>query len=197
MDGASNEWISKIAENIIMSVGPVCIAIMWSYTHRREDNNSALSHEERRLFCPPNLRFRSDSDDWQNFLDCKNRIDNISSNTIQFAIPNFHPYPARAHINWDQIRGSDWPNTVPETLAEWNLLSSWILLEIKDLHQCLDSFQTELSYCDTVKVQHQHSVMLVDQKDLARDGYHFDLVTAAQVATQAADQLSLLVHSKN
>jgi hypothetical protein len=197
MDGASNEWIARVAKDIILSVGPVHMIIMWSHTHRREHDNVALSHEDRRLFCSPNLRFRPESHDWQNFLDCKNQIDAISSNTIQFAIPNFHPYHATAHSSWDQIRGSDWPSSMPGTLTEWNLLPDWILLEIKDLHQCLDDIQTELSYCDTVKVQHQHSVILVDQKDLARDGYHFDLITADWVAMQAADQLCLLTNSKN
>jgi hypothetical protein len=41
------------------------------------------------------------------------------------------------------------------------------------------------------------SVIQVDRLDIARDGHHFDLITAEWVATRAADRLGLLTNSKN
>jgi hypothetical protein len=66
MDGASNDWISRIASKIIKEVNPSTIVILWSYFHRREDPNSKLPNEQRRMHCVNT----SDQEDFENFQKC-------------------------------------------------------------------------------------------------------------------------------
>jgi hypothetical protein len=183
MDGASNEWISRIAKSIIRAIDPINIVIMWSYTHRREHSNALLNDEDRRMFYGPVDKLRSKSDDWQNFLNSKSQVDLLSKNSIQFSIPGFH----HDHVHWSKIRGNKWPKTAPNTLEELNTLPAWIRTELKELHQCLDSLCVDLSF--NHDLQHQHSVVPVCQQDFARDGLHFDLITAEWVAEHALVQL--------
>ena len=184
MDGASNEWIARITENIVQAVAPAQLVIMWSYIHRRENVNSALNDELRRI----HSSHCTDHDDWINFLDCKKRVDSIT-NSVQFAIPFFRSeQPPSMSDDWMSMRGPDWPENPPATLQELNSLPDWILHELKNLHGRLDEFR------DTVTKQQLHlplptTVIPVKSLDLARDGHHFDLITADCVATQAKSRL--------
>lgn len=204
MDGASNEWISRHAENILLEIAPTNMVIMWSYTSRRELNDNLLSDEDRRLPHDADLRSNLEIGDWQdwlNFVDCKKRIDKISDSIVQFSIPGFHPDIPQPQNMWSNICGPHWPKSVPDTLEELNALPAWIVAEIKNLHHCWDSLSAEIQlsarYKYIINSQNQHSVMLVEQNDLARDGHHFDLITADQVATQACERLNFLTNSKN
>lgn len=200
MDGASNQWISRKAQNILQELGPVDMVIMWSYTHRRErPDDNVSSDEDRRLHFDSTSLLDSKVANWQNFLDCKQTIDQMSAATVQFSIPDFHVISDKAHNIWKDIRGSNWPKTVPDTLEELNQLPLWILDEIKNLHCCFDILFVEIqaneSYKHTMNLQHQHGVVSVEQKDFARDAYHFDLITAEWVAAQAVQRLTRLQKS--
>jgi len=184
MDGASNEWMARTAEKIIEAVNPKNLVIMWSYTHRRENNNTLLDDEDRRMHSEPS----SVDDDWENFLHCKKRIDSIFNTPIHFAIPDFHFEILKVSVCWEKIRGNDWPATPPTTPAELNELPYWILTEINSLHNCLDKIQNSLHFQNILKTQHQ--VIPIESKDLARDGHHFDWLTADWVAMQAANYLN-------
>jgi hypothetical protein len=91
--------------------------------------------------------------------------------------------------DWRSMCGPDWPVNPPTTLQELNSLPDWILHELKNLHGRLDEFR------DTVTRQQLYlplptTVIPVESLDLARDGHHFDLITADCVATQAKSRLS-------
>ena len=185
MDGASNDWIARTVENIVREIGPAQLVIMWSYTHRRERINPSLSNEDRRMLSEN----CTDHEDWANFLECKKRVDSITK-SIQFAIPYFCPIYPSTNINndWALIRGPDWPVNPPSTVEELNSLPDWILHELENLHIKLDEFR------DVVTTQQLHiplpaTVILVESQDLARDGHHFDLITADWVAIQAKSRL--------
>lgn len=182
MDGASNEWIARTAENIVREIDPTQLVIMWSYTHRRERRDISLNDEQRRL---NSSKLDSSDDDWQNFLQCKNKIDSIAGNSVQFSIPFFHNF-LDLDTCWNNIRGKDWPPP-PKDLSELNSMPGYILTEIEELHKCLNKFRQRLT----------PYAIRVDHLDLARDGHHFDLITADWVATQAADQLNLPINSKS
>jgi hypothetical protein len=189
MDGASNEWIARITEQIVHSVNPSQIAIMWSYTHRREHSNSLLNDENRRI----SSSAASNDEDWINFLSCKKRVDLITK-SVQFAVPDFH-LQTKMISHWSQYRGIDWPVEPPATLEQLNALPKWILEELHHLHHCLSDMQCFLNFQPILKKL--TSVIPVCRMDLARDGHHFDLITAQWVATQAVDQLSQILNSKN
>jgi hypothetical protein len=186
MDGASNEWIARITENIVQAIDPTQLVIMWSYTHRRENVNTGLSNELQRIHSSN----CTDYNDWINFLDCKKRVDLIT-NSVQFAIPFFRPeQPMSITDDWAAIRGPDWPVNSPTTLQELNSLPNWILHELKNLHGQLSKFQTILPRLPPpVDLSVPNTVIPVKAQDLARDGHHFDLITAECVATQAKIRL--------
>jgi len=175
MDGASNEWIAKVAERIATTVKPQHMVIMWSYTHRREKSDTLVSDEDRRL----PYTTSTVEQDWENFLHCKKRVD-LVANAVHFAIPEFHPDTPDITACWNDIRGNNWPTDPPTSIEELHQLPKWILTEITHVHRCLDRI------CLAIET----NVITTNRLDLARDGNHFDLITADWVASQAADRLS-------
>ena len=178
MDGASNQWISRISKKIIETIDPAQIVIMWSYTHRREHYNSLLNDELRRLYSTRSTA----QQDWDNFLHCKASVELGTKHLVQFAIPNFHNLDIVSI--WNKIKGETWPADPPATVAELQALPQWILNEIKNLHNCLDEIFGILQI-----TQNQFDFIPVKQQDIARDGHHFDLITAEWVAEQALQHL--------
>lgn len=183
MDGASNQWISRIAQQIIDEINPKQMVIMWSYTHRREHPDDSLNDEDRRL---PNIN-SSDSDDWENFLTCKQNINSASTKIVHFSIPNFYTTNFDLYdtnLMWDQIKENHWP-AAPRTINELEALPPQILEELKNLHNIYDEFAMRFN----LRLQ-SDDVILVYSQDIARDGHHFDLITAEWVASQAALNLN-------
>ena len=181
MDGASNEWIARIAQHIISAVNPKKIVIMWSYTHRREHSNILLDDEHRRT---QSIK-ATVQEDLDNLLACKKQVDSVTSNAVvNFAIPGAHPGVLSSVTEcWNKIRDPSWPVDAPATAAEFMALPSSMLLEIKNLHKLQDDIQNTLEFADFLKTQ--HNIMLVQRLDIARDGHHFDKITADWVAQQA------------
>ena len=183
MDGASNEWIARTTEKIVQAIDAQ-IVIMWSYTHRRENVNPLLNDEQRRI----HFSNCTDYDDWTNFLDCKKRVDSIT-NSVQFAIPFFRPELTSSVSNdWTLIRGPDWPVNSPSTVEELNSMPDWILDELKNLHGRLDKLRDNLAR-QQLHLPLPTTIIPIESQDLARDGLHFDLITANWVATQAKIRL--------
>jgi hypothetical protein len=175
MDGASNEWIARTAQSIVNSICPMHMVIMWSYTHRRELNDVTLNVENRRLFSTNT----SVTEDLDNLLECKKKIDS-KIECMQFIVPGALP---DVNVCWKSIAAPNWPSC-PGSLAELANLPLWILSEIQNLHNCLDEIDRSL------RIQNLLNFLPVEQQDWARDGHHFDLITAEWVATQAMIQLS-------
>lgn len=184
MDGASNEWIARIAQRIIFAVDPVHMIIMWSHTHRREHSNTLLDDEQRRIqFTKTTVQ-----EDLDNLLACKQQVDSVARHVVNFAIPGVHHNVMTSVTEcWNNIRGPGWPVTAPATVAEFTALCPDILLEIKDVYKCQDKIQNSLEFEHFLKTQ--HNTMLVQRLDQARDGHHFDKITADWVAQQAVDCL--------
>jgi hypothetical protein len=84
MDGASNDWIARQACNIIQTVQPRIMIIMWSYLHRREDPDPTLSDEERRI---SSIRGATEFEDQTNFQNCIRSVGQSSTNILHFIIP--------------------------------------------------------------------------------------------------------------
>lgn len=86
MDGASNNWIARRAQQILNIVDPKHMVIHWSFLHRREINNPALLDEQRRLY---NVK-SSAQQDIDNLADCINVLRPYSQ-VIHSFIPEFAP----------------------------------------------------------------------------------------------------------
>lgn len=180
MDGASNEWIARRAHAIAHAVNPKHMVIMWSYQNRREHSNQLLDDELRRLH-HNGLSDNQETLDRENFLKCKQWADRAHVDTIHLSIPDAI---TECQQLWNQVRSTDWPVTVPATLEELHNLPDWILDELRDLHKCLDSLQF------AIVLKTEESICCVNRLDLARDGHHFDLITADWVANYVAKRLS-------
>lgn len=182
MDGASNNWISRRTACIQKEINPVNIVVMWSYLHRRESNNQSASDEERRLFSINS----TDNDDAVNFVDCIEQIKN--KNVIQLAIPEYSLlFSVRDY--WENIRGTDWPITAPDTINELLALPSFIRDELKDHFKSWDKLHESLSRSSRLHIL-ESEIIKVKRLDLARDGLHFDIITAQWVVSQIINALS-------
>lgn len=173
--GCSNEWIADTAERIVATVNPRHMVVMWSLTRRRQNPDTSLNPEDRRL----SFSNSQVDEDWGNFLHCKKRVDSAMT-AVQFAIPEFHAGIAHLTRLWNDIRGPDWPKDPPTFMEELHDLPKHILSEIQDAHKCYDRIRQII----------EPIVINTPRLDRSRDGYHFGLITAEWVAAQAADLLS-------
>jgi hypothetical protein len=76
MNGASNDWIARRVQSIIDNFNPRIILIQWSYVHRRENTDTTLIDEDRKIHFIKAQGGREDFADIQS-LDKQNCIENI------------------------------------------------------------------------------------------------------------------------
>jgi hypothetical protein len=99
LDGASNDWIARQARNIIRTVQPRNMILMWSYIHRRENSNCTLSDEDRRIW---SLSDATDLEDQLNVQTCVNSLNGSSTNIVHFIVPF-------AYADLHNVTFEDWP----------------------------------------------------------------------------------------
>lgn len=184
MDGASNQWISRTVCDVYDLAQPDNIVIMWSYFHRREHPNVEWSDLHRRQHYAKSTV----TEDYKNFDNCRKLVHAhcANSNLIEFVIPDF-VYSIN-NLDWQTIRDSSWPETMPASLDQFFQLDSNIITELQTQHN-VDVNLLVLQYTLGPKIL--AGVIQVEYLDLARDGKHFDLVTADWVAKQALPRLRL------
>jgi len=86
MDGASNQWIARRAQQIAQQIQPANMVIMWSYFHRREHPDPALLDEDRRQhYCDD--RTVSWQQDVENFANCLRLLENLDTNIVHAFVP--------------------------------------------------------------------------------------------------------------
>jgi hypothetical protein len=199
LDGASNDWIVRKVRRIIEVINPKNIVVMWTYTHRRENPDINLNDEDRRVFATK----ASNEEDYLNWINLSNELTTLSQSIIQTTIPKFNNthkqdqdlMPA-LEKHWSNIKGYAWP-PCPTTLEELDHLPKFILNELKQVHCCYETFKT------TIESQYRsHSVnfaagtsllsnniIYCRQLDYARDGHHFDQLTAQWLVDQIYQQV--------
>jgi hypothetical protein len=185
MDGASNEWIARTARDAYDLARPRNMVIMWSYLHRREHPAAKLSSFNRRLHSVRSTMVQ----DFENFSSCRKLVQThcVDSNLIELVIPNF--VVSFDNNDWKKIRDPCWPQLLPPTLEEFLDLSSEIVTELRTLHG-IDIDQVSEFYTIQQHLEFLTDVVRVKYLDRARDGHHFDLVTAEWVATQVQNLLN-------
>lgn len=98
MNGASNDWIARRVQSIINNFAPSIILIQWSYVHRRENTDTTLIDEDRKIHFIKAQGGREDFADIQS-LDKQNCIENIrkiKSQSSTQVVHSFIPKFARA-----------------------------------------------------------------------------------------------------
>lgn len=88
MDGASNDWISRRAVQVLNFIQPKFLVILWSFINRRESIDISLPDEDRRIWA---IERATDDDDLQNFVNNRNKVLSCLGNTsfADAAIPKF------------------------------------------------------------------------------------------------------------
>jgi hypothetical protein len=191
MDGASNEWIARRTLDIANRIQPKHIIIMWSYFHRREDPDSRLTDEARRI----EYAKTTANDDIENFLNCINQVKrNTQSQIIHFCIPGVVAVVDQVSDitrSWNNFKGDDWPQNPPVTIEEMEKLPNWVIRELKYKFNYYNKLKDLLSTLESADVVSKINGLYIPvlQIDRARDYHHFDLLTSQQVATTAALQL--------
>lgn len=188
-DGASNYWIARYAVEILSTVKPNFLIIHWSYSHRTEQ---LINGDYKQLqFSYDNL---SEITKIENFFKIMELVQASSGNTkiINSFIPYWHPNSCLSE--WDNIKGSDWPEQAPITIKDFRNLSHHIQNEIKsfepkdlDVEDLFDIYQSRLLLKS--KLNNFCYIDEFEQLDYARDKHHYDYVTANYFSNLLIDKL--------
>jgi hypothetical protein len=187
MDGASNEWIARTACDAYDLAGPSDLVIMWSYLHRREHPDANLLDLSRRQHHVKS----TDLQDFENFSLCREQVHAhcVNSNLIELIIPNFSNN-SFTDIAWKKIRDPSWPVLLPSTLTECQDLYPEITAELHTLHGIDINGLLQFQAIQQSHPEFLQDLIRVEYLDRARDGHHFDLLTAEWVAKQVQNLLN-------
>ena len=173
MDGASNNWISRKAVEVLRLIKPKIIILHWSYTHRREYTVQELVNAR-----------------WQNYY-----------NDIQYATwPNCPPTPDQIdllpkfiQVEMSELHGHKWDRPISDENRALHERNTTIDEDIANFYQCIQAVDSAVT---TTKIIHSNipkfHPTLLDIKqlsinpvipefkivDLARDHFHYDVKTA-------------------
>jgi hypothetical protein len=182
MDGASNQWMCRWAQQIHEQINPANMVIMWSFLHRREDSNVALADEVRRIW---NTRSTVE-EDLEDFKQCVLALKLIKG-VCHFVIPGANQYEPWLNI-WKQVAGESWPEQ-PLTVKDFLNLPEFVIKEMKEfgvykkIYLATEANERFKLFC---KEQQIYSVEVLD---LARDSLHFGQLTSMRIV----DQMSRLI----
>jgi hypothetical protein len=154
MDGASNAWIARQARLILNHIRPHYCVIQWSFLHRTENKSFKKMHH---------TALSADSE--HNIPQWRELCAEFACypNVVQSVIPDAAPGISRSEAEgwWWNLRQDNWPEILP------NLPPKDITVPQQfDQHWQLQSILSD------------YNVILVQQKDRARDGFHYDIQTA-------------------
>jgi hypothetical protein len=183
MDGASNFWIARKILEIIKQISPKFIVVQWSYIHRAEINDTTLSDEDRRLRSTKD--FLSDVELGYKLVELVQQLEVQKQKTriIHSFIPNFGIKHKIVDI-WNQISGPDWP-PCPTTLEKFNALNTGIVNELIDDFKLYDLYNIHYNLYHNLEY-----IPEIHPLDTARDGIHYDLLTAQKFARDVSNLLS-------
>jgi hypothetical protein len=174
MPGASNEWIARKIKRILEEINPQYIVVHWAYLHRTESNDTRLTDEARRKEM---LKDISIDNQVNNFKRIRDSINKGLTKIIESGIPSF--FPIYTHKEYKQkittVGGEDWPDLINIALEDFNLIDNWIKKELEDF-EILDQVTDYLTYKHFL-IEFE-DIIFVEQVDLARDGKHYDILTA-------------------
>ena len=214
MDGASNNWIARKAVRVLNEIAPKYIVIHWSFITRYEDEDESLCDELRRCHASTETHARLIGQ----FNELINQIESVKnkSNIIHSFIPNYLLDTENVDliINriWQSLRGNDWPLSPPLDRLQLMNLDPAILSELTQVNVIdylikLYDEQGSINPLNDEQVNNllneQININLLTntfnkilyipeltKQDLARDGFHYDIITATNFVEQLVDLIS-------
>ena len=185
MDGASNQWISRKSQQIIDVVGPKFLVVHWSYISRREANLDQVREEL-----------------WQTFYEkiadptwprCRwTEINNLPPVILKELNEVFGGWSQNCVHDEDQILmsiNSSNEEDVEHTVNLINLLND-NCRHTKVIHSFIPRF-APTEYIKNLQSKISGTVIpTFNPLDLARDGHHYDILTAQQFATAVQESVN-------
>jgi hypothetical protein len=185
MDGASNNWIARQAQNILTEICPEMLIIHWSYLHRREGLQS-LEETKKFIFFMHYENVREP--DWPNISQ----------------IEQFTELPT--HIQNELLSGHDrsWRQDITDDqLRLWHIKTD-VQQDIDNTQQCIDLVEQHAAECQLIHsfipgsgrrlhTEFQTRFPMIDDfdcLDLARDGHHYDIKTSEYFVQQIQQVLN-------
>jgi hypothetical protein len=107
---------------------------------------------------------------------------------VQLSIPDYTAISLDViDQSWTNLRSDSWPSDMPRSVEQLLKLPENVQVELKEYFKIWSEFET------TLKVQNllstlENGITKVNRIDLARDGHHFDQITAQWVVDQIANQ---------
>lgn len=179
MDGASNHWISRRARQILAEIKPKTMILMWSYAFRSEDPNPNLDDEDRRRHSGT-----QSIHDAVCYL-CKEIeyfFSQVDCEVIQCVVPDgmLTVHSGTLDQIWNDVKGTSWPQSPPRSLQEYNQMSDLVKHELEKFYKIDDDIIALLGcekYFNDLSLRPE-ILGEIPRLDLARDGHHFDIITA-------------------
>lgn len=193
MDGASNSWISDRCVELINTINPTNIVVMWSYIHRRQGRLGQNSDRNRASY--------QREPAWKR---CYNSIREPAWPEVN-DLDGFYQLPPEICSKVFLIIGEQAFRDDLTIQVHYEYTSNQE--DVEHLQRCVDAVQQAggqrvihamipglapkdvFAQCWEIVQKQTHSIPHFAIQDLARDGHHFDRITADWVAKQAQDLL--------
>lgn len=184
MDGASNDWIARRALEIVKSVKPRHVVVMWSYVERREVFQQAIADAAWRAIYQA-VR----GHDWPN---CEHVQDALSLPVaIQHELEHLHQI--WLPVIFDDLMSQQAADaTVDQHFANWQQCVQMLAPHASVIHTTVPRFapKDHERFWQYLVHTTDRWVKPYQQIDWARDGHHFDILTARQLV----DHLARMIH---
>lgn len=179
MDGASNNWISRRAVDIIKNISPTAMIVQWSYIERREQPNKQLNLSWTQLYAEVRDQSWPDDPGLENF--------NTLPEHIQDELLTGHSQLWKCGLTDEQLRlpyikstdEEDIDNTIKciETVNQ-------VATTAKVIHSFIPNFVNQ-SYKQlfTNRLSKTSNTLVIPEIikiDIARDNHHYDIKTATK-----------------
>lgn len=196
-DGASNGWISRAAIEIISKYQPKNIVIMWSYLHRRPHMPNSLP-DPKHILTQPNWKQCYDRKKLPGQPECHSLADfrKLPQDTQDFVIA--------------QIGEEAWTRDLTKTQ---HFIRSTNEDDIDYFTECVNLVETHRTNTNIIHavipgfaprdwisramqvLQACCHIPYTEQLDTARDGHHFDCITADWITEEIVPHLIFLIAS--
>jgi len=184
MDGASNKWIARKTVDIVNNIQPKVIVLQWSYLFRDESTDTTLSDEQRRQPYSDDTLLLSPAQLLQQFVCLINQVEQSKQRTkiVHSFIPGFC-FSTNAVDEWNQLRGPSWPDVLTDSKL-FDKLPTLVHNDLKMFEQ-YDVFRLYAEMLSSVEIYVEEFI----KQDLARDGHHYDLITASNFVSCVCKKL--------
>jgi hypothetical protein len=166
MNGASNDWISRMITNIHKEVNPEHIVAHWTYTGLEENSDASLNDEERKL-PNRNVSYEQWHKDWMEIVSRHPYVKHVTN----YRMSNPNEWQATVNEVWTNVADPLW-GSPPRSVAELNSLPQEVKDELTYNHRVWDTLVEHLNRIDFMIA---NDFINFEKIDVNRDGFHFDV----------------------